>query len=50
MTELNRNLEDQAFDYKQIYLIAKHVGLRTKIAAVLVEYLVSKGYDSDELS
>jgi len=50
MKELNRNLEAQEFDYKQIYQLAKYLGLRAKIASVLVEYIVSKGYDSDELS
>lgn len=50
MAELNRNMSEQMYTYNQIYKIAKHVGPRTPITSILVEYLVGKGYDSDELA
>ena len=43
-------MHEQTLDYEGVYRIAKCIGAKVPITSVLVEYLVGKGYDSDELA
>lgn len=49
MKEMERHIKESNFDYRHVYTIVKSMGMRTQLCAIFAEYLVCKGYDSDEL-
>jgi hypothetical protein len=49
MKEMQRHIGEGNFDYYNVYTIMKSMGMHTHLCAVFAEYLVGKGYDSDEL-
>lgn len=43
------HLKAQTFNYAECTELVHHLGLRVPLCEVIAEYLVSKGYDSEEL-
>jgi hypothetical protein len=47
--EIKTHFEEKTLDYEQIYQIVKYAHVKVCIMNTACEYLVSKGYDSDDL-